>query len=321
MVKKLVAAALVVASLAVAGCSSAKDDGKVTIGITQIVVHDALDAARKGFLDALKEGGYEEGKNLVIDYKNAQGDPQTAQSIAKDFVTNKVDMIFAIATPTAQAAYNSTKEIPIVITAVTDPVDAGIAKALDKSGTNVTGTSDDVPIGPQLDLIIKIIPSVKTLGVVYNTSEANSVLQVKRLKEAAAKVGLAVEEAGVTNVNEMNQVMPVLLSKVDALYIPTDNTVASAYALVNKLALEKKIPVFAAEDAGVTAGALLSAGIDYYQLGKEAGQKAIEVLKGKAPTDIAITTIANPTITINKATADALGITIPEDILKGAVIK
>lgn len=326
MVKKMVAAALALAALAGAGCSKSSTvventskEETVKVGIIQIVVHDALDASRNGFLDALKENSYVEGKNLEVDYKNAQDDKQMAQTIATGFKNDKKDLIFAIATPSAQAAYNATKEIPIVITAVTDPVDAGIAQSMEKSGTNVTGTSDDVPIAPQLDLIKKVLPDTKTVGVIYNTSEPNSVLQVRRLKDAAAKVGLAVEEVGVTNVNEVNQVLPVLLAKIDVLYVPTDNTVASAYALVNKLALDSKVPVFSAEEAGVTSGSLMSAGIDYYQLGKEAGLKAVEVLKGAKPTDVPITTIAEPTIAVNTKTAAALGITIPEDILGTAV--
>jgi putative ABC transport system substrate-binding protein len=231
-----------------AGCGKSATDsnkGKTTssevknIGVIQIVQHDALDAANKGFVDGLKEKGYEEGKNIKIEQQNAQGDMANAQTIAKQFADAKKDLIFAIATPSAQAAYNATKDIPIVITAVTDPVKAEIAKDWKNSGTNVTGTSDKVPVDKQIELLKKLIPNAKTVGVIYNTSETNSVIQVDELKAAAEKQGLAVKEIGVTNVNEINQNLASALGEINALYTPTDNTVASGYALVGKLCLEK----------------------------------------------------------------------------------
>jgi len=306
-----------------AGCGqSATDSNKGTttsgdvknIGVVQLVQHDALDASNKGFVDALKEKGYEEGKNIKIEQQNAQGEQANAQTICKQFVDSKKDLIFAIATPAAQAAYNSTKDIPIIFTAVTDPVKAEIAKDWKSSGTNVTGTSDKVPVDKQIELLKKLIPNAKTVGVIYNTSETNSVIQVDELKAAAAKQGLAVKEIGVTTVNEINQNLSSALGQIDVLYTPTDNTVASGYALVGKLCLEKNIPIIGAEEAVVTKGGLASIGIDYYKLGKEAGVKAAEVLDGKKPSDVEISTLSEMSFTINTDVAKKLNITIPSDI-------
>jgi len=313
VVKKLMVVAAVLLALGVAGCESKED--VVSIGINQFVVHEALDASRQGFLDVLKENGYIEGENIEIDYKNAQGEQPTALTIAQDFSNSKKDLIFAIATPSAQASYNATKEIPIVITAVTDPVDAGIAESFEASGTNVTGTSDGVPIGPQLEVLKKVLPDAKTIGVIYNTSEANSIYQVEALKIEAEKQGFILKEVGITNLSDVNSVLPTALEGIDVLYTPTDNTVASAYAIIVKLATEQNVPVFCAEDAGVNVGGLISAGLDYYELGRETGFIAIEVLRGKDPKDLPISTMKNPVIVVNEDTALKLGITIPEDIL------
>ncbi|OOM81543.1 ABC transporter substrate binding protein [Clostridium puniceum] len=284
------------------------------IGVVQLVQHDALDAANKGFVDALKEKGFEDGKNIKIEQQNAQGEQTNAQTISKQFVDAKKDLIFAIATPAVQAAYNSTKDIPIIFTAVTDPVKAEVAKDWKSSGTNVTGTSDKVPVEKQIELLKKLVPNAKTLGAIYNTSETNSVIQVNELKAAAEKQGLAVKEIGVTNVNEINQNLASALGQIDVLYTPTDNTVASGYALVGKLCLDKNIPIIGAEDAIVTKGGLASIGIDYYKLGKEAGLKAADVLSGKKPSEVEITTLSEMTFTINTDVTKKLNITIPADI-------
>ncbi|BCZ48257.1 ABC transporter substrate-binding protein [Clostridium gelidum] len=307
-----------------AGCGNSATDSKGSetasttavknIGVVQLVQHDALDASNKGFVDGLKEKGYEDGKNIKIEQQNAQGEQANAQTISKQFVDAKKDLIFAIATPAVQAAYNSTKEIPIIFTAVTDPVKAEVAKDWKSSGTNVTGTSDKVPVDKQIELLKKLVPNAKTVGVIYSTSETNSVIQVEELKAAATKQGLAVKEIGVTTVNEINQNLSSALGDIDVLYTPTDNTVASGYALVGKLCLEKNIPIIGAEEAIVTKGGLASIGIDYYKLGKEAGFKAAEVLAGKKPSEVEITTLSEMSFTINTDVAKKLNITIPKDI-------
>lgn len=292
--------------------------GMKNIGIVQLVQHDALDSANKGFVDGLKEKGYEEGKNITIDNQNAQGEQANAQTIAKQFTDSRKDLIFAIATPAAQAAYNATKDIPIVCTAVTDPVQAEIAKDWKSSGTNVTGTSDKVPVENQVKLLKELLPDTKTIGVIYNTSEANSVVQVNELKDAAEKEGLTVKEIGVTNVNEINQNLASALNEIDVLYTPTDNTVASAYSLVGKLCIDANKPIIGAEEAVVTKGGLATIGIDYYSLGKEAGYKAAEILDGKKPSEIEISTLSEMTFTINTDVAEKLNIKIPDNIAKDA---
>ncbi len=284
------------------------------IGVLQIVQHDALDAANKGFVDGLKEKGYEDGKNIKIEQKNAQGEIANTQTIAKQFVDSKKDLIFAIATPSAQAVANATKDIPSVFTAVTDPVGAGIAKDLKSSGSNFTGTSDAVSMEDQIDLLKKLLPNAKNIGVIYNTSEANSVGQVTELKKVAEAKGLTVKEISVTNVNEINQNLASALGSIDVLYTPTDNTVASGYALVGKLCVDKNVPIIGAEAAVVEKGGLASIGIDYYKLGKDAGYKAAEILSGKKPSDIEITTQKDKTLTINTDVAKKLNITIPADM-------
>lgn len=284
------------------------------IGISQLVQHPALDSAREGFIEGLKEKGYEEGKNIKIDYQNAQGDNPTSQTIAQKFTSEKKDLILAIATTSAQAVYNSTKEIPTVFTAVTDPVSAGIAKDWKSSGTNMTGVSDMVPIDKQLELLLKLKPEIKNIGVIYNTSETNSVVQVEELKKEASKLNISVKEIGITNVNEINQNLSAALGSIDALYAPTDNTVASAYDLVGNLCINKNIPILCGEEAGVSKGGLCSIGIDYFKLGKEAGYKAAEILNGKAPSDIEISTLSDMSITINTDVVEKLNITVPDDI-------
>ena len=294
---------------------STNEDGKTyTIGINQLVQHDALDASREGFIEGLKEKGFEEGKNLKINYQNAQGDMAIAKTISDQFVTSNVDLIFAIATSSLQASYNSTKDIPIVFTAVTDPIDAGVAKSWESSGTNVTGTSDMVSMEEQLDLLTELVPDIKTLGVIYNSSEANSLAQVQELKKEAEKRNIDIKEISVTTVNEINQNLSAALGSIDALYAPTDNTVASAYDLVGNLCINKNIPILCGEEAGVSKGGLCSIGIDYFKLGKEAGYKAAEILNGKAPSDIEISTLSDMSITINTDVVEKLNITVPDDI-------
>lgn len=319
VVKKVLGLVLMTTALVISGCQ-AKDEGVTTIGINQLIAHEALDASREGFLEVLKENGYTEGENLEIDYKNAQGEGPTALAIAQEFAEEDKDLVFAIGTGSAQASYNANKEIPILITAVTDPVDAGIVESFESPQTNVTGTSDGVPIEPQLELMKKIFPELQTIGVIYTTAEPNSEYQVKKLREATAKLGLTLKEVGINTLNDVGSVLPSMLEEIEVLYTPTDNTVASAYALIVKLATDKDIPVFCAEDAGVNAGGLISAGLDYHTLGRETGEMAVEVLKGTAPKDIAVKTQQKPVIVVNAQVAKDFGITIPQEVLDEAKV-
>ena len=321
--KSSVLVALLLAASILGGCSktqasisnSSQGEKKIIkIGINQIVEHPALDASRKGFIEALKSKGFEEGKNLEIDFQNAQGEPATAQTIAQGFVSNKKDLILAIATPSAQAAFNATKNIPILITAVTDPVKAGLAKSLDKPDTNVTGTSDNVPIEKQFELLKKLVPNGKKVGILYNTSEANSGIQVEAAKKAAPSFGLEIVPTGVTNVNEIPQALDTLLCKIDVLYVPTDNMVVSAIPIISSQCFKKNIPIIGSERGQVEGGALATTGIDYYKLGFQTGLAAVEVLNGKSPKDIPVTTLKDMQLVINTDAAKKLNITIPEDL-------
>lgn len=295
-----------------------KETSKKKVGIIQLIQHDALDQANKGFIDGLAEKGYKDGENIEIEQQNASGKQDTAQQIAGQFVSAKKDLIFAIATPTAQACYNATKDIPIVFSAVTDPVKDGLAKDLKSSGCNTTGTSDMANIDEQLALLKEVLPDAKTLGVVYTTSETNSVNQVNELETLASKYKLTIKKIGVANINEINQVLSNSIGDIDVLYAPTDNNVAASYELVAQIALKANKPVMGAEPAVVEKGGLISKGIDYYELGKMAGYKAAEILDGKNPQDIEIETMKELAITVNTDVAKKLGITIPQNILDSA---
>ncbi len=290
----------------------------VKLGIIQIIEHPALDAARKGFLAACKAGGYEEGKNLQVDYQNAQNDPSTLQNIARKFAQDKKDLILAIATPSAMAMANETQEIPILITAVTDPVEAKLVKNMEKPGTNVTGTTDLNPIKEQLELLKQLVPNTKKFGVIYNSSEVNSQVQVKIVKQEAAGLGLTVVEAPVTASSEVVQAAQSLVGKVEAIYIPTDNTVVASIAGVLQVAEPHKIPVIAGESNTVESGALGTIGIDYYKLGEQTGQMALRVLKGEKPQDMPIEKQKDMSIVLNAKAARAFGVTIPEDLKQKA---
>lgn len=311
---------LLVISFFLTGCGGQKKaEQKVfKIGISQFVEHPALDAARDGFIDGLKEAGFEEGKNVTFVIENAQGDFPTAQTIANKFVGEKVDMILAIATPSAQAAANATKDIPILITAVTDPVAAGLVKSLEKPETNVTGTTDMNPVKEQLELLKEILPDAKNVGILYNAAEANSKVQVDLAKKAAEELNLTIHEATVASSSEVNQAVQSLSGKVDAIYAPTDNTIASAIGAVVKVCNDAKIPVIAAERGMVEGGALATLGIDYYLLGKQTGAIAARVLKGENPAEIPVEGSKEYKLIINKKAAERLGIKIPDGVMAKA---
>lgn len=318
---------IMVFSMVFTGCSKNNDSKSVLneeqivkIGIMQIVEHPALDSAREGFIDALKEENYIDGQDLEIEIQNAQGDMTTAQTIAEGFKSKKKDLILAIATPTAQAAYNATKEIPILITAVTDPVSAGLVESWSEPNTNVTGTSDMTPISKQFELLKTLIPKAKKVGVIYNTSEVNSEIQVDKAKELAKNFQLEIIAIGITNVNEVSQALDNLLDKVDVVYTPADNLVASSMPLILSKTLKRNIPIIGAEKAHVEAGALATEGIDYYNLGLQTGKMAISVLKGKSPSEISIETLEETKLTININSAKQLGIEVPDELLKKAEI-
>ena len=285
------------------------DDKVYKIGITQIVSHQALDKAREGFKDALEEAGIK----AEYDEQNAQGDVTIANTIANKFVTDKVDLVFAIATPTAQAVSNATSDTPILFSAVTDPEAAGLVKP------NVTGSSDKVDIDQQLALLREISKDAKKIGFLYNSSEENSLVQLEEIKKVAGKYDFEIVEQGISSANELPQAIDKMLTQVDALYLPTDNLISSSSALIAEKANAAKIMTFAAESGMLENGIFITKGIDYYQLGKEAGKMAAEILKdGKKPSDLPYKISETVEIAVNKQTLEQLGIKLPEDVMSKA---
>ncbi len=301
------------------GCGKAAK-GQVSIGISQIAEHPALDASREGFIAGLESEGFKGGENIKFDIQNAQGDIANSQLIAQNFVTQGQDMIFAIGTPAAQSASNSTSDIPVFITAVTDAVQAGLVQSTEKSGTNVAGTSDAVPIDIQLKLMKSLLPEVKKVGILYNTSEINSEIQIAQVKELAETHGLEIIADGVSNTNEISQVLQSIIGDIDVLYALTDNVIASAMPLITSEAMAKNIAVIGAEEAHVTAGALATEGINYYDLGFQTGLMAAKVLKGEDISQMPVSTLKDMELVINESTAGSLGISIPDDIASKAKI-
>lgn len=294
----------------------------VKIGITQIVEHPSLDAAREGFIAALKDAGYEDGKNLKIDYQNAQGDMNNNMSIAQNLVANDNDLILAIATASAQAAVQSTKEIPILFTAITDPVGAKLVESMDKPGGNVTGTSDTHPDAIK-NTIVKIkefFPEAKTVGMIYNSGEPNSVVNVENANKAIKEVGLKPVETTVSTSSEVKQAAESLVGRADVLYIPKDNTVVSALESVIKVANDKDIPTFVGESDSVERGTFAAYGFDYHDLGYKTGEMAVEILEGKKPSDIPVEYPDSLELVINKKAAEEEGIKLTDDMLKDAKI-
>jgi len=312
----------------IAGCGGGggqkkTEDGKkmYKIGIVQLVEHNALDAANKGFVDGLKKRGYEEGKNIEIDRQNAQADQSNLANISQRFISNKANLICAIATPAAQTVANATKDIPIVGTAITDYESAKLVKSNAKPGGNVTGTSDMNPIKEQVDLLKKLVPDAKTVGVIYCSSEVNSEVQVKAMKAYAETKGLKVETATISTVNDIQQAAQSLVSKVDAFYAPTDNVLASAMPTLLSVTDPAKKPVICGEENMVKAGGLATYGIDYYKLGLQTGDMGADILDGKKkPADMPIQTAKDLKASVNKKNADALGVKIPDDVMKSAEI-
>jgi putative tryptophan/tyrosine transport system substrate-binding protein len=309
---------LTLIGVVVVSAAWAAEGKQVTIGIAQIVEHPALDAARKGFVDALKEAGYVEGQNVVYDVQIAQGNMATANSIAKAFVGKEVTLIHTIATPTSQACVNATKKIPIVISSVTDPVGAGLVQSLEKPGGNVTGTTDRSPADRQMDLIREILPSAKRIGFLYNSGEDNSISSLKQTKDEAAKRNMEVVEAAVTNSSGVYLAAKSLVGKVDAIHIPTDNTVVSAFESVVKACEENKIPLFAADIDSVPRGAVAAVAIDYYRLGRQSGEMAVRILKGADPATMPVETLKELQLVVNAKAAEKMGVTLPEAVIKRA---
>lgn len=303
---------LLLTGLILTGCGNKKEN-KINIGITQIIEHSALDETVKGFKNALNENGYGEEK-VDIEYQNAQGDFGTAQTIASSYAQDKKDLVLAVSTPSAQAMYNASKDIPIVITAVTDPVSVGL------TGKNITGTSDMAPINKQVELINTLLPNIKKIGIVYNTSEENSIILVNKLKEESAKYNYTLIEKGITNINEVAPALDVILKEIDVLYTPTDNLIVASTPIVLEKANESNIPVIGCIEEQIKQGALATETIDYEKLGYQTGEIAIRILNGEKPENIPVETLENTKLIINKETAKKLNIEIPENLKERAEI-
>lgn len=319
-----IAAVLAAAALISGGCGgqssgqSGDASGKIKIGVVQIVQHGSLDEANKGFVDALKERGYGPDK-VEIDQENAQGDQSNLKTIVSRFKAEKPKLICAIATPAAQAAANEIKDIPIVGTAITDYTSAKLVQNDERPGGNVTGVSDFASMDAQMELAAKLIPQAKNVGLIYCSSEVNSEVQANQMKDYCKKHGLSVEERTVNNVNDIQQVAESLVGKVDYIYVPTDNTLASSIPTLVKITDANKIPVIVGADIMAKDGALAALSVDYYRLGKQTGELAADILDGKVkPETSPIQHQKDYTIVINKQDAEILGIQIPEEIAKKA---
>ncbi len=285
-----------------------------SIGITQIITHEALDAAREGFKAALADAGLQ----ATYDEQNAQGDQSVAASIAGTFAEGDYDLVLAIATPTAQAVAQKISDIPVLFTAVTDPVGAELVGSLEAPGANVTGTSDANPVKEQLELIKQVAPDAKTVGVVYNSGEDNSITQVGWLKEIAPSLGLEIKESAAPTTADVQQATEAL-GDVDAIYVPTDNTVVSAISALIGVAEAKQIPVFAAEANTVTAGAIATYGISYYELGRQTGEQAVRILtEGADPATMPVETQTTLEVYLNLGAAERMGVTLPQELIDRA---
>ncbi len=315
MTRKLLASLMIVLMLAVGVGAS-----PIKIGITQIVEHPALDAARQGFIDCLTDAGYGADK-VIYDIQSAQGDRSIALTIADKFVADKVDLILAIATPTAQAVAKATATIPVLITAVTDPVAAEIVHSIEKPGTNVTGTSDLTPVARQLELLKRIAPEAKRVGVLYNAGEINSVVQVEVARQAAPEVGLTLVEATVSTTGEVLQAAQSLVGRVDAIYVPTDNTVVAGLESVMMVAEGNKLPLIVGEGDAVRRGGLATVGIDYYKLGYQTGKMALRILEdGENPAEMPIEYQEDINLIVNLDAAERMGVVLSPELLAEAEI-
>ena len=314
--KKIIVFAAAIAALALFS-SCQKKDKKIKIGVIQLVEHPALDKNYQGFVDGLKAAGYVDGQNIEIDYENAQGEQANCVTIAQKLVNDQSDLIFAIATTAAQAVANMTSDIPILVSSVTDPKTAQLVESNEKPGTNVSGTSDLTPCAAQISLLKRLLPSAKKVAILFCSSEENSRFQANLAEAACQKEGLDFVEATVSNTNEVQQVVQSLVGKVDAIYAPTDNMIASSMATVALVTTPNKIPVICGEEGMVQGGGLATYGINYYELGLQTAKMAVEILKdGKKPADMPIQYLEKCDFSYNKEVADELGIEIPADLIK-----
>ncbi|HEM2543010.1 ABC transporter substrate-binding protein [Streptococcus suis] len=311
LVKKL--ATISVASmglLTLAACSSSSEQASsdvVKVGVLQYMEHESLTAAREGFVAELEENGYKEGEKLVLDYQNAQGDQANLQTISEQLIDGN-DIVLAIATPSAQSLATVSTETPIVFTAVTDPLSADLVESIEKPGGLLTGTSDQAPIDKQVELLGQAVPDAKTVGILYTTSERNSEVQVEQAKELLEKAGYKVVVKGITSSNEVQDATTSLMKDVDALFIPTDNTVASTMTMIGELSVEHKVPVIGGSTDMVDEGGLLTYGTNYEALGRQTAKMAIKIIEGANVSETAVEYPETVSLHVNEEMAQKLGI-------------
>jgi putative tryptophan/tyrosine transport system substrate-binding protein len=315
-------ASTIIATAALAGAallSSASIMAKTAkVAVSQIVEHPALDATRQGLLDGLKAKGYEEGKNLEFDFKTAQGNPAIAVQIARQLVGEEPDVLVGIATPTAQALVSATRTIPVVFTAVTDPVGAKLVKTMIQPGGNVTGLSDLSPVEQHVELIKELMPNVKTIGVVYNPGEANAMSLIELLKASTKAHGIKLVEATALKSADVQSATQSIVAKSDIIYALIDNTVASAIEGMIVTTNQAKVPVFGAATSYVERGAVASLGFDYYQIGLQTADYVVAILEGKAPGSLDVKVAKGSDLVLNKTAADKIGFTIPQSVIDRA---
>lgn len=305
------------ASLLAAASLAQAQDTK-TVAITQIVEHPALDAVYQGVKDELADEGFKEGENLKIMHESAQGNSAIAAQIARKFIGEQPDVIVAIATPSAQTVAAAARNIPVIFSAVTDPVGAKLVKSLDKPGANITGVSDMLPIDKHIDLLQRVMPDAKRIGTVYNPGEANAVSLVNLLDERLKARGLTLVKAAATKTSEVLGAARSLVGDVDAIYLTTDNTVISAAEAVISVGERADIPVFAADTATVERGAVAALGFNYYNHGRQTGKMVARVLNGASTADMPVETMDTLDLYVNPAAAKEMGITLSDDLIKEA---
>lgn len=286
------------------------------IGVTQFADHPSLDNCREGFIEGLKNNGFTEGDNIEIEFKSAQSDMNMANQIAQTFASNKKDLVCGIATPSAQSLYASCESagIPVIFNAISDPVVAKLAVSETENMKGITGISDRLPVKEQLELIRKVLPDAKKIGILYTVGEANSVSTIATYKELAGEYGFEIVDKGISKQAEVPQAADYILSTVDCISNLTDNTVVSALGVVLDKANAKNIPVFGSEEEQVKNGCIACCGLDYFKLGEQAGEMAAKVLKGTDIDTIHYETIKESSVFVNEEVAQKLGITLPEDI-------
>lgn len=308
----------VVVALACVGLMSGAAVHAQSVSVSSIVEHPALDAIKDGVNKALTDAGYHEASGFKWQFQTAQGNPAIAAQIARKFVGDKPDVIVAISTPSAQAVVSATKTIPVVYSAVTDPVVAHLVASMGPSGTNVTGVSDALALEAQIDLIKKVVPEAKRVGMVYNPGEANSAVVVKQMQELLPKHGMTLVEAAAARTVDVGAAARSLVGKVDVIYTNTDNNVVSAYESLVKVGNDAKVPLIASDTDSVARGAIAALGVNYYNLGLQTGAQVIRILKGEKPGEMASETSSNLELYVNPGAAKRQGVSLNEDFIKSA---